>query len=121
MTALLLVAHGSRREASNLEIKDLVLRLRAMNNAFESIEAAFLELAEPSIGNALQDQIDAGHTRIVVLPYFLAAGQHVQQDIPQQVALISQRHPHVNIQIAQHLGANPEMASMLLKLALTQL
>jgi hypothetical protein len=35
--------------------------------------------------------------------------------------LISQRHPHVNIQIAQHLGANPEMASMLLKLALTQL
>lgn len=60
MTAVVVVAHENRPETSMQEAQETVLRLRAMNNTFESIEAAFLELAERSIGFALLNQIDAG-------------------------------------------------------------
>ena len=48
--ALLLVAHGSRRTASNLEVAQLAGQLQASLQAdFMLVKSAFLELAEPTI------------------------------------------------------------------------
>ena len=70
--ALLLVAHGSRRSASNDEIKRLAERLDSSERGdFEMVDAAFLELAEPSIPDGIEDCIQRGATEVVVFPYFL--------------------------------------------------
>lgn len=115
--ALLLIAHGSRREASNDEVRALTARLRdAAGERFDTVDCAFLELAEPSIPDGLQRLIDAGADRITVLPYFLAAGRHVIQDVPELVAGKRAAHPEVDIRIAPYLGTSEEIPRLLLSL-----
>ncbi len=119
MKHLLIVAHGSRREASNDEVRRLATRIAEMPAAveFASVRAAFLELAEPSIPDGIQRCIDAGATRITVFPYFLSAGRHVISDIPAEVAVKQQEHPHLDIRIAPWLGRAEAVAELILQTA----
>lgn len=113
--SLLVVAHGSRRQASNDEVRALTERVRAeANERFAAIECAFLELAEPSIPDGLERLIDNGARQVTVLPYFLAAGRHVTEDIPEAVAGTQARHPDVHIEIAPYLGTSDVMPRLLL-------
>lgn len=115
--ALLLVAHGSRREASNDEVRSLTVALRnAAGERFEAVDCAFLELAEPSIPDGIERLIQEGIDDIAVLPYFLAAGRHVIEDIPDQVAEKRAEHPEVNIAIAPYFGTADEIPRLLLSL-----
>jgi sirohydrochlorin ferrochelatase len=119
MKSLVLVAHGSRRAASNDEVRKLAdtLRTRA-GNEYDYISAAFLELAEPSIPEGIEQAIQAGATEVVVVPYFLSAGRHVAEDIPAEVAPKQAQYPELDIRIADYLGscAGP-LADLLLRQA----
>jgi sirohydrochlorin ferrochelatase len=115
--ALLLVAHGSRRDASNDEVRDLTRQLRKADGRFQHVACAFLELAEPSIPDGLRAAIAAGAGEVVVLPYFLSAGRHVVTDIPAEVAVVQAEHPEVPIRVAPYLGAAEGLAQILLQQA----
>ncbi len=115
MKSLLVVAHGSRRAASNDEIRTLTRSLaERAGNEYSRIECAFLELAEPSIPDGLREAIAAGATEIVVLPYFLSAGRHVVTDIPEEVDKVRAESPDISITIAPYLGAAPALTEVLL-------
>lgn len=121
MKALLLVAHGSRRESSNQEIRDLTARLAACTgDRFGHVGHAFLEIAEPSIPDGIQQCIDQGAAEVVVLPYFLSAGRHVAEDIPNDVALKQAEYPNVRMRIAPYLGAADEVVDLLIAAATPQ-
>ena len=105
MRALLLVAHGSRRQSSNDEVRELASKVRGAGAPFDIVEHAFMEMAEPGITAGLDKLINAGATEIVVLPYLLAAGRHVASDIPAEEESLARRHPRVHITLAPHLGA----------------
>ncbi|OQW79601.1 MAG: cobalamin biosynthesis protein CbiX [Proteobacteria bacterium ST_bin11] len=111
---LLVVAHGSRQAAANLEIRDLVKQMQLMTNRFSVIECAFLEIAEPSIEQGLQQLIARGALEIIVMPYFLSAGRHVTIDIPEQVQSMRDANPHVDIRIADYLGAAENIRQVLI-------
>ncbi|WP_348761673.1 CbiX/SirB N-terminal domain-containing protein [uncultured Salinisphaera sp.] len=113
--SLLLVAHGSRRAESNDEVRRLTDRVRDTSaSRFAEIECAFLELSPPTIPEGLERLIAGGATEITVLPYFLAAGRHVAEDIPEEVAVTQQAHPDVYIEIAPYLGTSEAMPQLLL-------
>jgi len=113
--SLLVVAHGSRRAASNDEVRELTERVRAAADArFAEIECAFLELADPSIPDGIERLIERGARHITVLPYFLAAGRHVSEDIPDAVAGKQAEHAEVHIEIAPYLGTSDAMPRLLL-------
>lgn len=115
--ALLLIAHGSRREASNDEVRALTARLRELaGDRFEAVDCAFLELAEPSIPDGIQRLIDGGAQSVIVLPYFLAAGRHITEDVPALVEEKRAEHPEVDIRIAPYLGLSGEIPRLLLSL-----
>ena len=115
MQALVLIAHGSRRQASNQEVKHLASRLRQpAGGRYQLIEAGFLEIAEPSIPEAIETCIQSGATSIVVVPYFLAAGRHVAEDIPHIVKPVAERHPQVAIRISEHIGMSDSMTRLIL-------
>ena len=118
MKALLLVAHGSRRSASNDEIRELtkLLREKAGNN-FDIVSCAFLELAEPSIPDGIEACIQKGATEVKVLPYFLSAGRHVAADIPAEVKIKQDEHPAINIRITPYLGEASAVIDILLALS----
>ena len=105
MKSLLIIAHGSRRVASNDEVRRLAEQVSGLTNTgFDEVSAAFLELAEPSIPDGLEACIQRGATDVVVFPYFLAAGRHVVEDIPEEIAPVVAKYPNVNVQVAPHLG-----------------
>ena len=119
MKTLLLVAHGSRRDASNDEVRCVASRLREQaDKHFAYVSCAFLELAEPSIPDGIQECIDQGASSVEVLPYFLSAGRHVSKDIPQEVASMQQKYPEIPIQIRSYLGSSEQIPSILLQLVL---
>lgn len=113
MKALLLVAHGSRRVASNDEIRALTARIRETDPEFDHVDCAFLELAEPSIPEGIRAAIRAGARQLVVLPYFLSAGRHVSEDIPGEVNSVRSEYPDIDISLAPYLGSSPEIARLL--------
>lgn len=115
---LLIVAHGSRRAASNDEVRELAERVRSLRSpGIDHVEAAFLELAEPSITDGMARCVALGAREIVVFPYFLAAGTHVAVDIPEAVEAFCERHPDVQVRLARHLGAVAGMPRTILDAA----
>jgi len=58
MHGLVVIAHGSRRQESNLEVMDLSSRLQhSASDRFQLVEAGFLEIAKPSITEAIESCI----------------------------------------------------------------
>jgi len=119
MHILLLVAHGSRRAASNEEVRELAARLESIAwDRFDKVIPAFLELAEPEIPEGIDACVAAGATQVTVLPYLLSAGRHVAHDIPEELGKAQVKHPNLPIRVASYIGQNAEMPMLLLQAAL---
>ncbi len=117
MKCLIIVAHGSRKAESNDEVRQLAKRLQSESNTFTVVSCAFLELAEPSIPDGIQQCIDLGATDILVMPYFLSAGRHVSQDVPSLVHQKRLEHPEIAIRMANYLGAADGLLNLILDTA----
>ena len=119
MHALLLIAHGSRREASNQEVRELAARLeRIAGDRFDRVLPAFLELAEPDIPTGVDLCVESGATTVTAVPYFLSAGRHVVSDIPAELEKAMRKHPAVTIHQSDYLGKHESIPELLLALAL---
>ncbi len=115
MKALLIVAHGSRRKESNEEVRRLAKRIDENSGpGFDLVSSAFLEISSPQIDSAVADLVEAGAAEIKVFPYFLSAGTHVVNDIPQQVADARKTYPQVDFEILPHLGALHGISTLIL-------
>ena len=118
MNALLLIAHGSRKQTSNDEVRALTCDLARMSaHKFEIVECAFLELAEPSIPEGIAVCVQQGARSVIVLPYFLSAGRHVSEDIPAELKRALQIHPQLQIKVAPHLGSATGVCDNLIALS----
>lgn len=114
MKGLIVLAHGSRVAASNDEIRQIARALTArVADRYGWGAAAFLELAEPSLGAALAMAAAAGCREVVVLPYFLAAGSHVSRDLPALVREQQRVHPGLEIRLHDHVGKLPGVLDLL--------
>ena len=114
MKGLLIVAHGSRREGSNDEVRRLAEGVtRSAGATFEKVGCAFLELTTPLIGPAMAALVAEGVTDLVVFPLFLAAGTHVIADIPQIVAEEAREHSQLSVTVLPHLGAVEGLGSLI--------
>jgi len=116
-TSLIIIAHGSRRQQSNDEVRALAEQVRKQAGAgFASVNCAYLELAEPSIPSAIDQAIAAGASELHLVPYFLSAGRHVAHDIPDIIERKRLQYPEASIHLDQHLGSAPGMAQLVLDL-----
>jgi len=119
MHALLLIAHGSRREASNQEVRELAARLgQIAGDRFDRVVAAFLELAEPDIPSGVDRCVESGATTVTAVPYFLSAGRHVASDIPAELEKARRKHQAVTVHQSDYLGKHASVPGLLLALAL---
>lgn len=119
MHALLLIAHGSRREASNQEVRELAARLEQIaGDRFDRVVPAFLELAEPDIPTGVDLCVESGATTVTAVPYFLSAGRHVASDIPAELEKARSKHRAVTVQQSDYLGKHTSVPGLLLALAL---
>lgn len=108
----LVVAHGSRLSevaSAHAEVCDAIGQ-RVGDQA--EVRAAYLEITEPSIPAAIADAVAAGAIEIVLVPYFLHVGRHINQDLPQLLAAAADRHPGVRFALADHLGFDERLVAV---------
>ncbi len=90
---VLVVGHGTpRHRASGQSVRDCVAYLREQKARFGHVLEAFVD-EEPFLDSVLE-RAPAGD--IVVVPYFVANGPHVTEDIPQGLGIAGDPsdHPH---------------------------
>ncbi|NUB91232.1 NAD(P)H-dependent oxidoreductase subunit E [Haloterrigena sp. SYSU A121-1] len=107
--ALLLVGHGSRREKSNEQVRDLAAGLESRLGI--PVDAAFLELAEPAIDEALA-QLAPVTSRVTVVHCSLFAASHVKNDVPLAIEQARAEHD-LEITNGAHLGIHPAILDLL--------
>jgi sirohydrochlorin ferrochelatase len=114
MKALVLIAHGSRRQTSNEEVIALSKVIaQEMKDEYPIVKAGFLELAGPTIPDVLDRCVRQGATDICVLPYFLSAGRHVHEDLPGEVDKARSIHANIPMTILTHIGGSPQMKDLI--------
>jgi sirohydrochlorin ferrochelatase len=112
MTGFIVFAHGSRIESANQAVRDVASKMAAWCD--HMVEPAFLELGQPDLTGATALLVSRGVKRIVVIPYFLTLGTHMQRDLPRLAANASEAHGNVEIQITAPLDGHPALIQALL-------
>lgn len=105
-TAVLLIAHGSRRAEANADLFALAERLAAAGD-YPIVQASFLELAEPDIlaGGGLC--VARGARRVLMVPYLLSEGVHLRHDLAAARDELARRHPGIEFRLGPALGPHP--------------
>jgi sirohydrochlorin ferrochelatase len=111
-TGIVIFAHGSSVPSANQAVR-VVAEAAAAAGSFKRVETAFLE-AQPNLAEAVARLAGSGVTRILVVPYFLTLGIHLQRDLPAIVEQLAQAHQNVEIRITPPLDGHPALAQVLL-------
>jgi sirohydrochlorin ferrochelatase len=113
MTGYVVFAHGSSVETANEAVRKVAAQLRE-RSGFENVEAAFLEGGRPDLRTAVEMLSARGIRSVVVIPYFLTLGLHLQRDLPRLIKEIESVHPGLSIGVTAPLDGHPAMIEALL-------
>jgi len=112
-TGIIVFAHGSRVESANESVRAVAAGL-ARAGGFCHVEAAFLELGQPDLETAADKLARLGVNRLVVVPYFLTLGLHMERDLPVLIEKISCKHNGLQIAVTTPLEGHAGLVEILL-------
>jgi sirohydrochlorin ferrochelatase len=112
MTGFIVFAHGSRVESANQAVREAAERMAVAGN--HAVEPAFLEIGQPDLAGAAERLIARGVEGIVVIPYFLTLGTHLQRDLPRLVEDVARRHGKIRMSVTSPLDGHPALLEALL-------
>ncbi len=113
-TAILLIAHGSRHEPANDDLRRMADAMAA-GGEYPIVEAAFLELAGPDIPSGGAACVARGADRVLMMPYFLAAGVHLVRDLTAARDTLMAVHPGVDFVLGAPLGPHPLLQQLVME------
>lgn len=114
-TGIVVFGHGSSVASANDAVR-LVAANAAREGSWPLCETAFLE-CDPRLADAVRSLKTAGASDILVLPYFLTLGIHLQRDLPKLVADLATQYA-LPIRVAPPLDGHPGLAKMLIDRAI---
>ena len=119
-TGIVILGHGSRREEANAEVRELVTIMQDNKGVQENYlndevlyEAAFLSFGEPDLEMAVDGMVEKEVEKIVVIPLFLVTGNHIKQDIPEEMDKLVSKYPRVEFVRSRHLGIHPALVDII--------
>ncbi|MDF2855401.1 MAG: hypothetical protein K0Q87_1252 [Neobacillus sp.] len=108
MEAIIFIAHGSRRQEANEKfiafIRGVMKRSGAAVQNF-----GFIEHAEPTIRQAIEECMKKGAKEITIVPVLLLPGIHANEDIP----AACKGYPHVAFHYGKPIGVDEIMINLL--------
>lgn len=110
--AYVVFAHGSSVESANDAVR-MVASDMAARGGFDLVRAAFLEGGRPDLSAAVAELAALGADRVVVVPYFLTLGLHLQRDLPRLIEPLRTTHPGLTIEVTGPLDGHPGMVDAL--------
>jgi sirohydrochlorin ferrochelatase len=111
-TGIIVFAHGSRIEPANEAVRKAAAEL-ARAGEYANVEAAFLELGRPDIEEAADLLVARGMQRLVIVPYFLTPGMHLERDLPVLVDRISKKNRNIQVLVTESLDGHPGLVQIL--------
>ena len=111
-TGIIVFAHGSRIEPANQAVRAVAADF-ARDGGYQHVETAFLELGRPSLEEAAVSLAARGVERIVIIPYFLTLGLHLERDLPRLVKDISKELSGLEISVTPPLDGHPGLVEIL--------
>jgi sirohydrochlorin ferrochelatase len=118
MTGYIVFAHGSSVESANEAVRSVAYKM-AQAGGYAQVIAAFLEGGRPDLSSAVGELALRGVSHIVVIPYFLTLGLHLQRDLPRLIGETRTEHPGLEIDVTPPLDGHPAMVEALLDRART--
>jgi sirohydrochlorin ferrochelatase len=109
----IIFAHGSRIESANEGVREIAAGF-ARGGSFPHVEAAFLELGQPDLDGAVARLVNQGVRQIVVIPYFLTLGMHLERDLPALIRRLMGSYAGVEIRVTKPLEGHPALVEILL-------
>ena len=110
-TAILLMAHGSRIPKANDAVREIAAMVRELGG-YEIVQVSYREQHLPNIQQGIDACVAQGAERVLLVPYFLFVGAHVQEDLPEEMAEAKKRYPGVEFAMGQHLGVHRKLAEV---------
>ncbi len=109
--AILLLGHGSKAKEANDTLRAVAGALRA-REGYGCVQAAFLQIEAPDFEEGFGEIASKGFNDIIVMPYFLYMGLHVQQDLPEEIAKAKEKFPGINVRLARSLGFHDRLVDV---------
>jgi sirohydrochlorin ferrochelatase len=109
-TGIVVFGHGSSVSSANDAVR-VVADNAARAGSWPLYETAFLE-CDPKLAEAVCKLAEAGAGEVLVLPYFLTLGIHLQRDLPKLVDELSARYG-IPIRVAPPLDGHPGLEKAL--------
>jgi sirohydrochlorin cobaltochelatase len=107
-SALVLFAHGAR-DSQWAEPFAAIRQAVAERRPDLTVELAFLEVMEPTLGDCVAELVVDGHTRVTIAPLFLAQGGHLKKDLPRLLKDLEKKHPAANMTVLPPIGEVTEL------------
>ena len=117
LSRLILFAHGSLEPRWCATFQVLEMQLQAKCGV-DAVRLVYMEFIGPTLTDAVAEAARDGVTHLRLLPLFLAAGAHVERDIPEQVAALWVDYPTVRIEVLPILGQHPSVIAAMFQAAL---
>ncbi len=114
--AIILFSHGSTLCGAGETLKRLAAQMQARGDA-SVVRVGFLNFSEPQFQSTFDECVASGATSITVVPYFLVAGYFVKVDLPRELAQAYERHPNIEVRVADALRDHPKLADAILDCA----
>jgi len=105
-------AHGSSVESANDAVRAVAAEA-ARRGGLDPVETAFLGGGSPDLEEAVARLARTGVSRIVVIPYFLTLGLHMQRDLPEIVRRLESIHRGLRVSVTEPLDGHPALAQMI--------
>jgi sirohydrochlorin ferrochelatase len=114
---IVILAHGSRAEVgeANRQLLKVVEMFRERTGN-EHVKPAYMNVKSkgPGLSEAVAGLKGEHCEEIVVAPWFLTRGLHIQKDIPEMIEELRNRYPQVRIVMAEPLGPDSRLVDILL-------
>lgn len=110
--AVILLGHGSIREQANIEVRVMWAMMQKQLPELD-IRGCFVEVAEPTLEQAIIQLANEGKKRIVIVPMFLTRGNHLSNGIPRILDAMRETYQDIQIDLTNHLGADPLLAEII--------
>lgn len=120
--ALILFAHGARDPEWARPVQSVAQRLRHLLPDIP-VSVAFLEFMQPGLEEAIcaiLEQHKVNALTVDILPFFIAQGGHLREDVPRLLEAVAQRHLGIQLRLLPALGELPAVQSAM-AVAISQL
>jgi precorrin-8X/cobalt-precorrin-8 methylmutase len=112
--AVLLLGHGSRVKEANDILRKVAQEVKA-GGAYGMVAPAFLQMERPDFREALEGIVREGFKEVIVMPYFLYAGAHVQEDLPREIKEAMAKYQGISLRVAPCLGFHAKLVDIALE------